>query len=349
VADSTSASRYFLYRYIDEVINRYKNRRGVLAWEISNELTNTSDILPGTRINSSGERMPTMAQLSIFYKQVARRIMAIDPLRMVTAGGSYLRETAYGLSILSATDTLWTSKRDTYNQYKSMYSILYDNSGFQNVDIHFYIRKAPNYQILANDGVSTITMDASSFNTLSTSIGKPLMLGEYGALPKVRTDPNYWITGHDWFDTFQGESDSAQMYVQAAADAVVNSGCRLIYWWCYSSQRPQDQNDPQRADMEKNRTPILFNIVLDANNRLKQKFNIVSAKSQLSVNQRKMWYSNGLLYFTPEFYGKTCRVFNLQGILLKEFSAHDHIPLNINQKGIYLVKTEDKTIKIINF
>lgn len=347
VADSTSASRKMLYQYIDETVERYKNRKGVLAWEISNELTNKCDIQPGTRVNADGERLPAIAQLALFYKQVGRRIKSIDNLRMVTSGGSYFREMAYGLSIIPQSDTpvSWPANRDTYTQYKNIHKLVYDNSEFENVDIHFYMRKAPNYQIRANDG-SDFMMNEVRFNTLVASIGKPLMLGEYGALPKERTDINYWLTGHDWFDTFTGESDSAQMYVQDACDRAVNSGCRLIYWWCYDSHRPQDQADPQRMDLDVTRTPILFRKVIDANRRLKQKYNITTVDAIKPVSTPQMWFSDGKLNFSDELKGRICKVYNLQGVLVEQLIAGNNTPSPINQNGIFIVKLEDKTIKI---
>jgi len=349
VGDSTSASRRMLYKYIDETIDRYKNRRGVLAWEVSNELTNKCDILPGTRVNSDGERLPTMAQLALFYKQVGRRIKSNDTLRMVTSGGSYFREMAYGLSIIpqSETSVAWPANRDTYTQYKNIHKLVYDNSEFENMDIHYYMRKAPNYQIRANDGTDFM-MNEVRFNTLSTSIGKPLMLGEYGALPKERTDPDYWLTGHDWFETFAGESDSAQMYVQDACDRAVNSGIRLIYWWCYDSHRPMDQNDPQRMDLDVTRTPVLFQKVIDANRRLKQKYNITTVNTPKTIENPGMWFSNGYLNFSTEQNGKVCKVYNLEGTLVDRFNVNGLHSEQLSQKGIFIVRLEDKALKIIN-
>ncbi|MDX9748140.1 MAG: hypothetical protein RBT57_06530 [Paludibacter sp.] len=346
VADSASSSRNLLNRYIDKTILRYKDHPSVLAWEVSNEMTNKADILPGTRINADGQRLPTMAQLSNFYKQVGKRIKAIDTLRIVTSGGSYLREMAYGLSILpqSTSAVAWPKVTDTYTQYKNMYKLIYDNSEFSNVDIHFYMRKAPNYQIRSNDGADFM-MNETRFNTLSTSIGKPLMLGEYGALPKERTNKDYWLTGQDWFETFSGESDSAQMYVQEACDRAVNSGCRLIYWWCYDSHRPQDQNDPQRMDLDITRTPVLFQKVLDANKRLKQKHNIF-----LTVNnsdyEKNCWFADGKLFIPDEYIGKTLRIFNAQGVMLRNVIAEKNP--DIYEKGLLFISIGKTKMKILN-
>ena len=346
IANRNSQSRKDLYAYLDYVITRYKDRKGVLAWEVSNEMTLDVDINPGTRIASNGERRPTAAELSQFYKDVCARIKGIDNLRMVTSGGSVLREMAYGLSQLPQTETVspWPA-RDTYNQHKSMYGLYYTNSGFENVDIHFYTKKAPNYQILNNNG-QPLQLTAKGYNDMMTSLGVPLMIGEYGALPKVdKTNKMYWLTGDDWFTTFENETDTAQMYVQEACDNAVNSGCRLIYWWCYDSHRPQDQNDRERMDLDKVRTPILFQKVVDANRRLKQKFNITSI-NEPSIQDRKLWFSDGKLCCSSDYIGKHCRVYNVQGVLLQQFISANSIELKYD--GLLLVKVEDKTIKIFN-
>jgi len=346
IGNPNSASRALLYRYLNEAITRYKDRKGVLAWEVGNELTLKPDIDPGTRVRD-GERKPTLAQLSQFYKEVVQKIKSIDTLRMVTSGGSILREMAYGLSIIPQTDkvTNWPAKRDTYSQQLNAYRLVYDNSGFENIDIHFYLKKAPNYQILADDATTPLIMDEIRYNALSTALGKPLMIGEYGVVPKVRTDPDYWLTGQDWFETFTGESDSAQMYVQEACDRAVNSGCRLIYWWCYDSHRLKDQTDSQRFDLDIVRTPILFKKVLDANRRLKLKYNITSATTA-NYKERKMWYKGGYLFLSPDLIGKTCRVYNVHGVLLQQFVSTNSVALK--NKGILIIKAEDKIIKILN-
>ncbi len=340
-----SQSRKDMNAYLEYVIHRYKNRKGVLAWEVTNEMTLDCDILPGTRVTADGEKKPTAAQLNQFYKDVCAKIKSIDTLRMVTSGGSILRETAYGLSQLTETQTSWPQKRDTYTQHKGMYAMYYQNTGFENIDIHFYLKKAPNYQILNDDG-SALQLNEYLYNNLSESIGKPLMIGEYGALPKSdKTDKMYWLSGDDWFTTFEGESDTAKMYVQEACDRAVNSGCRLIYWWCYDSHRPQDQNDPQRMDLDITRTPVLFQKVLDANKRLKQKHNIF-----LTVNnsdyEKKCWFADGKLFIPDEYIGKTLRIFNAQGVMLRNVIAEKNP--DIYEKGLLFISIGTTKMKILN-
>jgi hypothetical protein len=98
-------------------------------------------------------------------------------------------------------------------------------------------------------------------------------------------------------------------------------------------------------DLDKVRTPILFQKVVDANRRLKQKFNITSI-NEPSIQDTKLWFSDGKLCFSSDYIGKYCRVYNVQGVLLQQFISANSIELKYD--GLLIVKAEDKTIKIFN-
>jgi hypothetical protein len=85
-----------LYRCIDETVTRYQQRRTVLMWEISNEATLLADIGNKDRIHD-GRRMPTLKDVAGFVDDVAKRIKAADPLRLVNSGGSHMRESQWNL------------------------------------------------------------------------------------------------------------------------------------------------------------------------------------------------------------------------------------------------------------
>jgi hypothetical protein len=352
ISNPNSQSRKDLYAYLTYTINKYKDRKGVLAWEVSNEMTLDVDVAPGIR-EMGVEKRPNAAELNQFFKDVCAKIKSIDKLRMVTSGGSVLREHAYGLSqIPQSTEVQLYPKRDTWTEHKNMYSMYYKNTGFSNVDIHFYMKKAPNYQIRDDKG-NNLQLTALEYNKLCSEITVPLMMGEYGALPKVnKSDKMYWLTGDDWFTTFTNETDTAQLYVQQACDNAVNSGCRLIYWWCYDSHRKMDQNDPERMDLEKTRTPKLYNMVKAANAKLKKRHNIIADNSVITNNNEiatekdpMAWMKGDKLIFKPECIGKVCRIYNGQGALLHEFTASNEYLLN--DKGMLIIKIENQTIRIL--
>jgi len=89
--DPNSRSRQDLYEYIDDVVTRYKSRKTILMWEVSNETTLTADISPDQNNVYQGLRMPSLLDVSQFLTDVAARIKADDPLHLVNSGGSSLR------------------------------------------------------------------------------------------------------------------------------------------------------------------------------------------------------------------------------------------------------------------
>jgi hypothetical protein len=45
----------------------------------------------------------------------------------------------------------------------------------------------------------------------------------------------------------------------------------LTYWWCYQSDRPTDQGQRQRFDIDRHRNPELLACFVEANQRLQAK------------------------------------------------------------------------------
>lgn len=97
MADRDSRGRRLLYRYIDETVRRYKHRKAVLLWEVGNEITLSADIGSAEERIYEGERMPTLKDVAGFWNDVAGRIKAIDPRRLVNSGGSAMRESQWNL------------------------------------------------------------------------------------------------------------------------------------------------------------------------------------------------------------------------------------------------------------
>jgi len=267
VSNPASESRKLLYNYIDDIVSRYKKSKAILMWEVTNELTLFWDVQPGTLI-SNGKRRPTMDAGIQFYKDVVARIKKKDPIRLVNSGGSILRESAYNLNV----NKKWGL--DTYSQQLEMYRKMHDNTGLGVLDIHYYTSSNPGYFLKDENSDEKFILDLPVFMKIAQSIHLPLYIGEYGALPKPETDKVFWGDGRKWFLTFGNDEPDAVKFVQRAADMAVESGVQLIHWWCYQSDRAMDQKDPLRMDLDIERTPVLFNIVVDANKRLKEKYGI---------------------------------------------------------------------------
>jgi hypothetical protein len=49
---------------------------------------------------------------------------------------------------------------------------------------------------------------------------------------------------------------------------VVEAGVPLTYWWCYQADRPGDQTNRQRLDINRDRDPELVACIVEANRRL---------------------------------------------------------------------------------
>jgi len=262
--------RKLLYRYIDETVARYRHRQAVLMWEISNELTLSADIGDDDRV-FKGQRMPTLKNVAGFFDDVAKRIKTADPLRLVNSGGSNMRESQWSLYQRRSWD------KDTFEEQSKCFALLYADTAVDVIDIHSYPNHRPGYVI--SDGVGgKAILDDRGYMTIAARIGKPLMIGELG-LHAAAKDKNkkVWEETPDYFESYS-DAASAKPWVEKTLNRVINAEIPLSYWWCYQSDRPVDQNNPQRFDLTRERNPELLTCFVEANRRLKQKLGATEAK-----------------------------------------------------------------------
>lgn len=266
VAKPQSKSRQLLYEYIDAVISRYKDRKTIVMWEISNELTNNADVMPGSRVKE-GQRMPTLKQIASFYNDVTARIKAIDPLRLVGNGGSHLRESAWNLYSRNS----W--QKDTPDEHVRAYKLAFGDTSLDVADIHYYAIPTGGYAIQDRRG-APVHLNPAAYKKIGQKIGKPLIIGEYG--PQPRAEEPGAEGGHKiplpagWFESFE-QKDLAIPWFQRAVDDIIEAGIPITYWWCYQSDRKAEQNNPARFDVSLDRNPELVNIVAEGNRRLQEK------------------------------------------------------------------------------
>ena len=263
VTNPKSVSRKLLNDNIDDIVSRYKNSKAILMWEVTNELTLFWDVQPGT-LESNGKRRPTMEASIQFYKDVIAHIKKKDPLRLVNSGGSMLRESAYNLNV----NKKWAV--DTYPQHVEAFRKMHENT-FELIDIHYYTNPNPGYYLKDETTGKEFVLNLPVYVKIAETLKLPFYVGEYGALPKPAKDKVFWGDGREWFLTFGKDEPDALKFVQHAADMAVESGVMFMHWWCYQSDRIVDQKDPLRMDFDIERTPKLFQIVVDANKRLKEK------------------------------------------------------------------------------
>lgn len=262
VSNPESRGRRLLYQYIDETVNRYKHRQAVLMWEISNEVTLSADIGDGNGV-FQGQRVPTLQDVAAFFDDVARRIKAQDPLRLVNSGGSNMRESQWHLYQRQG----W--QKDTFEEQSQCFQLLYTNSAVDVIDIHSYPNNEPGYFIRGDDGREAL-LDHRGYMAIARRLGKPLMIGELGLHAAARTEKKIWEDTPDYFESYD-DLAAAKPWVEKTLNSIIDAGVPLTYWWCYQSDRPTDQGHRQRFDIDRHRNPELLACFVDANQRLQAK------------------------------------------------------------------------------
>jgi len=266
VADPQSKSRQLLYEYLDSVVSRYKDRKTVVMWEISNEMTNQADIMPGSRV-AKGRRMPTLKELASFYNDVTARIKAADPLRLVGNGGSHLRESAWNLYSGNG----W--KTDTLDQHVGACRLVLGDTAIDVADIHYYALSTDGFIIQDGSG-GPLHLNPAAYMKIGQQIGKPVIFGEYGPIPHVSDPDAIEHTNKPlppgWFESYE-EKDLAIPWFQKAVDDIIEAGVPITYWWCYQSDRKFEKDKPGRFDVSLDLNPELVNIIAEGNRRLQEK------------------------------------------------------------------------------
>jgi hypothetical protein len=262
VSNPESRGRKLLYRYIDETVERYRRRKAVLMWEISNEVTLSADIGDSNRVYN-GERMPSLNEVARFFDEVARHIKSVDPLRMVSSGGSNMRESQWHLYRGEG----W--KTDSFDEQFKCFQLLYANSGVDVIDIHSYPNNDLGYAIAGEDGRS-VWLDDKGYMAIAKRLAKPLMIGELGLQAKAKTDKKVWEKTPDYFESYD-DTKAAKRWVVKTLNDVIEAQVPLSYWWCYQSDRAEDQNNRQRFDIDRERNPELIGCIVEANRKLKAK------------------------------------------------------------------------------
>jgi hypothetical protein len=262
VSNSESRGRKLLYRYIDETVSRYGHRKGVLMWEISNELTLEADIGDRNRV-FNGQRKPSLKDVAGFFDAVARRIKSADPLRLVNSGGSNMRESQWHLYLGQG----W--KKDTFEEQFACFELLYANCAVDVIDIHSYPNNMPGYAIAGEEG-KRMWLDNKGYVAIAKRLGKPLMIGELGLHATPKAEKKVWDVTPDYFESYD-DTVAAKPWVVKTLNDVIEAGVPLTYWWCYQSDRAGDRNNRQHFDIDRDRNPELVACFVEANKRLKAK------------------------------------------------------------------------------
>jgi len=277
VSNPESRGRQLLYRYIDETVTRYKHHKAVLMWEIGNETTLSADIGNKDRIYQ-GQRMPTLKDVGGFFDDVAKRIKAADPLRLVNSGGSHMRESQWNLYQRRRWD------KDTFEEQFQCFELLYANNAVDVIDVHSYPNNKDGYVISDGTGGEAI-LDSRDWISIARRLGKPLMIGELGLHAAAKSKKKVWEESPDYFESY-ADTTAAKPWVEKTLSGVIDAGVQLSYWWCYQSDRPVDQKNPQRFDLTRERNPELVACIAEANRRLKAKIAKDLVRSKNSVDSK---------------------------------------------------------------
>jgi hypothetical protein len=265
-----SRGRTLLYEYIDDTVARYKHRKAVVMWEVGNEETLSADI--GTKGIYNGERMPTLKDVAGFFDDVATRIKKADPLRLVNSGGSSMRECQWNLY----TGKGW--KKDTLEEQRKCFELLYAKTAVDVIDVHSYPNHKPAQEISDGKG-GNAWIGPPQWMEIAKGINKPLMIGELGLQAAAKSDRRIWKAAPDYFESY-ADLEAAKPWVEKTLNGVIDAGVQLSYWWCYQSDRPMDQDNPQRFDLTRGRNPELLRCIIEANQRLKARLSIKPKNSR---------------------------------------------------------------------
>jgi len=172
-----SDANNFLKKITKDIVNRYKNNRAILFWEIGNEFSLIADLDKGGITDNNIRCNSTTDQVIAFLKDFAVFIKQNDPGRDISTGNSVPRTMAQHLR----NDDNWQA--DTIDQFKkNLIDLTPDPINI--VSVHLYNGDVESSGSRSNDRFGiTGANDASLIdiiNDATTAAGKKLFIGEFG-------------------------------------------------------------------------------------------------------------------------------------------------------------------------
>lgn len=260
-------SRLKMRAYATDLITRYRHRKTIAIWEHGNEL-----LLKANIGNFKGEMMPTLNEVAEFHRAEAAFIRSLDRNHPITTGDSY-RNCIWSLHEYGQGKTKNAWAVNTMGDIGK--GVATAQKGVDVFCIHDYY-KGPAYgchTVMGTDG-KLRGLNLADWTVIARSEGKPLYLGEFSAMPLARTDANKkrWAETPEWFESYEGsDKGKAIKMVELGLQDVVKARPNLTHWWCYQSDRTQELRNPQRFDIDVDRTPELVRLVVEANRALQMK------------------------------------------------------------------------------
>jgi hypothetical protein len=188
VVDPSSASRATLLRFVTELVTRYRHRRVVAFWELTNELNLLVDLdLAGRNPGRPEWGNFGFDEMARFCDDVASHVRALDPARPISSGFAAPRPSAQHLRHrpeFGPGGPDWT--RDSEAELTTWLADAH--RACEIVSVHVYNGDGDH----ARFGV-TGSHDAGLIDVLhraAASAGKPLYVGEFGdSAPTLDRDP----------------------------------------------------------------------------------------------------------------------------------------------------------------
>ncbi len=202
----------------DELVERYKNRPVVWAWEFGNELMlradlpNADKLRPqlnpgkGTPLTRSNKDDLSSKDILEAYGRFAESVRSKEPSALLSSGNSLPRPFAYN----NTKSKSW--KLDSKNEFCSVLSR--DNpQGFDFLSIHIYADTKGYFSSLQSGGYAEVLKEAAA---CSIKTKRPLFIGEFGVGSKDYPSPS-----------------AEQAAFQTMLRAVVDSGAVLSAVWVF--------------------------------------------------------------------------------------------------------------------
>jgi len=194
-------------KYVTQLVQRYAGRRGILLWELGNELNNLVNLPPGHTCGA--EQCFNTSEMVALTARLASAIKAIDPVRPISSGFSMPRPAAWHMEHrpISSPEICKTDPNndacywavDTEEQWTSMLKL--QNSAVDIWSVHHYDRANGSKTC---DGTNTHTCADCFFDKdacangaklteaaarAAKAAGKVLYQGEYGGDALTFTGP----------------------------------------------------------------------------------------------------------------------------------------------------------------
>lgn len=250
VVNEKCESRQNVYKYIEKIVTRYKNRDTVLMWEINNEGNLGADI--GQAV---GKPSYSLLQLAEFYGDCADKIREFDKEHLITSGDSILRSSQFNLlkDVLNGSELTW--KSDSKDERLKALWLL--NDKLDVVSTHAYGLGVSKESCYTGSDGKVHNCSFELYMQESALLDKPLYNGE--------------TNGAFAFDDEDFYSDT-----QAYLNSIIEAGVQLSHWWTFRSDRQGfDDGYLWRIDSGE-----LLNLIIVANKTLKEKYGVNKAADE---------------------------------------------------------------------